>query len=126
MLLHNPFFWLGQLGLILIMLSAALLTYRLRSKTRLLTGPIWLLAFLTLSILVNPAKYALTMPTVWFLFELSIGLVITGVTWFMIYAKRNQMTPAEKQVSKNIVKWGATGSLLLLSYLIWKVKQLAR
>jgi len=117
---------MGQLGLILIMLSAALLTYRLRNKSRLLTGPIWLLAFLTLSILVNPAKYALGMPITWFLFELATGLVMAVVAGYLTYSKRSELTPVEKQVSMGILKWGAIGSGVLLSYLIWKVKQIAR
>jgi hypothetical protein len=125
MIFHLSYFWLGMLGMLLTLVSAAVLVYRLRHKTILLTAPIQLLAFCNLMILVHPIKYAPPSP-IYYLAFLAIGLMMAAAAWVFSWKGPKPGTVQEQHVTRKIVKWGAIGSGLLISYVIWKVKQLSR
>ncbi|MCX6216490.1 hypothetical protein [Spirosoma sp.] len=124
-MLHNPLFWLAQIGLVLCLISAAILVFRLRHRTRLLTVPIWLLAFSAMMLLVHPVRFA-PPSSIYYLLELLMGLLMSVAAWHLSWKGPKPGTPGEQLVTKNIVHWGILAGGVALSYIFFKLKQMSR
>ncbi|GAB3958157.1 hypothetical protein GCM10028805_51940 [Spirosoma harenae] len=126
MLLHNPFFWISELGLILTFLSCTLLAYRFRQNP-LLMIPLWLLTTGTISLFVHPLLYASYLGNpLYSLLIFLIGGSFSYTGWRYSWLGKNPGSAQEQLTSQKVFTWSAVFSGLLVSYVIWKLKQSGR
>ncbi|GAB3956735.1 hypothetical protein GCM10028805_47530 [Spirosoma harenae] len=126
MLLHNSAFWLSEVGLMLTFISCTLLAYRFRQNS-LVMIPLWIVTIATIMLFVHPLQYAAILGSplysaLIFLISLSTG----GAGWYYSWLGKQPGTSQEQLTSQKVFTWSAVFSGLLLSYVIWKLKQSGR
>ena len=117
---HNPYFWLGEVGLILTAISSAMFLHRFRGESWLQILPFFFSLISALHMLVRPAIYNMdhTIPAAPYLFRLAVGLVFAS----RAFVWRNKSLSADKLMMDRIWKVLAIVAGLFLFYLGFRLK----
>lgn len=127
MLLHNPFFWISELALSLLFISCTLLAFRFRHKSLLIMMPLWLLTIGTITVVVHPLLYASMLISPLYSLLLLLASLLTGsAAWYYSWQGKRPGTLQQQKTSQKVFTWSAVASGLLLSYVVWKLKQIGR
>lgn len=124
MLLLNPYFWLGELGLLLTIVSCLVLWYRFRHESRFIIVPIWFLLVMSLDMFVRPAIYTThhTIPPDPYLYRLAVGILVASRAWVW----RRMSDSKELIALDKIAKWGSITLALAFAYIIYRIRQMGR
>lgn len=126
-MLNNPFFWLGEVGLLTIIASCFVLIHRLRHQPRIAVVPLLFVLIMALRILVHPVirpdMHAL--PADSYLFRFALGLVFATRTWFYQHVTTGITNPDELtdiRVGNKIIKYASIGGGVFLAWLFYKLR----
>lgn len=120
-MLTNPFFWLGEIGLILSIISCVLLLHRFRDQHLIVIIPLWFVLIMSLAMLVRPAIYTLqhAIPAAPYLYRLAVGLLMASRAWYW----RKESDAKEILTANRILRWGSVAGGLFLAYLAYKLRR---
>jgi hypothetical protein len=123
-MLANPYFWLGELGLFLSIVSCAVLLHRSRHGSWYEIIPLFLALIFSLAILVQPAIWTLkhTIPAIPYLYRLAVGLVLASRVWTI----RIKSKPTEILEMDRVMKWSSITLTLLVAYIVYRIRHLGR
>jgi hypothetical protein len=121
-LASNPFFWLGQFGVGVVVLHSILVCYRHRNQIPTV-AIFFTLAVISLNVLVHPAVYVPTFlsPSVVYslLFVAGIGAAYREVKLYRA-SKRAAVTEAQKRqltITRKVWIWGSVAFAVLMGFI---------
>ena len=124
--LQNPYFWAGELGLFLCLVSGIVLLYRFRHDGPVSIAPVFFAVIMTLSLLVHPvirADVGHGAPSVAYLYRLALGVLVASLTWRYTFSTiLKAALPEEIRQTRNVLKWAAVAGTMFVSLVIWKLK----
>ncbi|GAB3550524.1 hypothetical protein [Spirosoma fluminis] len=125
-MLHNPYFWLGELGLVLTFVSCLTLMYRLRHQHWLTTiVPIWAVLIFTLCMLVRPVIINIdhTIPPLPYLYRFAVGVLMASRTWHYLRGEGKTTDAKELTMAHRILAWASIVGTLALILIGLKLKR---
>lgn len=120
MLYSNVYFWLGEIGLSLGIISCAVLMYRFRTEKYGVILPFWFALLMQLVMLTRPAIYTLhhAIPMEPYLYRFAMGLLIAS----RAFVWRSMSLLRDRQVMDKMVRYLVIAGTLFLLFLGYRLK----
>jgi hypothetical protein len=122
--LRNPYFWAGELGLFLLLVSTIVLLYRFRHDGWLAVVPVFIGIIMTLRMLVHPVIIVASTPAPndAYLFRLALGVLVASLTWKFSWGPIRESLPEELRTTRSVLKYATIGGSVLIAGIIWKLR----